>query len=74
MDGWMDRCTNRQIAKVHHIAKGGSALKGRWESVLSSTRDVYPAQDQQWEGRLAERGRRRLIGRRRKEEEEEEYT
>jgi hypothetical protein len=25
-----DSCINRQIAKVHHIAKGGSALKGRW--------------------------------------------
>jgi hypothetical protein len=25
-----DYCINRQIAKVHHVARGGSALKGRW--------------------------------------------
>ena len=39
------KCINRQIAKVHHIVKGGFALKSRW-SRSCLVHVVYPAQDQ----------------------------
>jgi hypothetical protein len=58
------RCPNRQIAKVHHIAKGGFALKGRWVFLVSYT-SVYPAQDQQlrkgWPSEAKDNQERRMM-------------